>query len=82
LEEVVSKAIAVCPFSKVPCRECAIYRGRHIEMCAAARKREGADSERPRVKSSEVFTCWEFPDIEESPGRMVNIEDFIERRGL
>jgi hypothetical protein len=38
--------------------------------------------ERPRVKSSAVFTCWDFPDIGESPGRMVNIEDFIERRGI
>jgi len=79
---VSSKAIVVCPFSKVPCRECAIYRGRHMELCARFRNQGGADAERPRVKSSAVFTCWEFPDIEESPDRMVNIEDFIERRGL
>ncbi len=78
-----SKAVGVCPFSKIPCRECAIYRGRHMEMCGASRNREGADAERPRVKSSAPFTCWEFPtDIGDGPGVMVNIEDFIERRGL
>ena len=47
------------------------------------RNREEADAERPRVKSSAVFTYWEFPtDIGDSPGTMVNIEDFIERRGI
>ncbi|MGA3173025.1 MAG: hypothetical protein ABSE25_01205 [Syntrophorhabdales bacterium] len=79
----MSKTIIVCPFSKAACRECAIYRGRHVELCAASRRpANGTNVERPRVKSSAVFTCWDFPDIGESPGRMVNIEDFIERRGI
>jgi hypothetical protein len=42
----------------------------------------GAKVDRPKAKSSAVFTCWEFPDIPDSPNCMVNIEDFIERRGI
>jgi hypothetical protein len=79
----MSKIITVCPFSKRACRECAIYRGRHVELCAASRHRtDETGGKRPKVRSSAVFTCWEFPDVPDSPGRMVNIEDFIERRGI
>jgi len=72
----------VCPFSKMACRECAIYRGRHVELCGARFRQSGAKVDRPRARSSAVFTCWEFPDIPDSPKCMVNIEDFIERRGI
>jgi len=79
----MSRNTTVCPFSKMICRECAIYRGRHVELCAASKNRaSGKATEKPRRGSSAVFTCWEFPDIPDSPGRMVNIEDFIERRGV
>jgi hypothetical protein len=79
----MSKTITVCPFSKMVCRECAIYRGRHVELCAASRQRtNGTSAKRPEKRSSAALTCWEFPDIPDSPGRMVNIEDFIERRGM
>ncbi len=78
----MSSTITVCPFSKMACRECAVYRGRHVELCSARFRLSGAKVDRPRAKSSAVFTCWEFPDIPDSPNRMVNIEDFIERRGI
>ena len=79
----MSGTITVCPFSKTACKECAIYRGRHVELCSGARFRvSGAKVDRPKAKSSAVFTCWEFPDIPDSPNCMVNIEDFIERRGI
>ena len=79
----MSRTITVCPFSKMVCRECAIYRGRHVELCAASRQRQREQVRRGQgLRSSAVFTCWEFPDIPDSPGRMVNIEDFIERRGI
>ncbi len=29
-----------------------------------------------------MLTCWEFPDIPDNPNVMVDIEDFIERRGI
>jgi hypothetical protein len=72
----------MCPFSKMACRECAVYRGRHVDLCSARLRLKGAKVDRPRAKSSAVFTCWEFPDIPDSPKCMVNIEDFIERRGI
>lgn len=76
----MSKAAARCPFSKMMCRECAVYRGRHVELCSF--RANGAKVDRPKAEGSGVFTCWEFPDITGSPNIMVNIEDFIERRGL
>jgi hypothetical protein len=72
----------MCPFSKMACRECAVYRGRHVDLCSARLRLKGAKVDRPRAKGSAVFTCWEFPDIPDSPKCMVNIEDFIERRGI
>ncbi|MGD0229915.1 MAG: hypothetical protein ABSC19_06080 [Syntrophorhabdales bacterium] len=82
--KTVTKTITVCPFSKLECRECAIYRGRHVEMCSAARHRSnGASADRRKeVQSCAVFTHWDFPEIPDSPNIMVNIEDFIDRSGL
>jgi hypothetical protein len=78
-----SKAITVCPFSKVACRECAIYRGRHFELCGAASHHPRKDkADRHTVESSKVFSHWDFPDLPENSNIMVDIEDFIERRGI
>jgi hypothetical protein len=77
------KDVTVCPFSRTVCRECAIYRGRHFELCAChnyrLRETKGA---RTKAWSSEVFTKWEMPDIPDGANIMVDIEDFIERRGI
>ncbi len=78
----MSKIITVCPFSKVMCRECAIYRGRHRDMCAVSRYRQSYPDLKKRAKGSELFTKWEMPDIPDNPNVMVDIEDFIERRGI
>ncbi len=77
------KDVAVCPFSRSVCRECAIYRGRHFELCAIhnyrLRETKGTQA---RAWSSEVFIKWEMPDIPDGANIMVDIEDFIERRGI
>ena len=78
----MSSTITMCPFSKMACRECAVYRGRHVDLCSARLRLKGAKVDRSRATSSAVFTCWEFPDIPDNPKCMVNIEDFIERRGI
>lgn len=83
MSKTITRTITVCPFSKMACRECAIYRGRHVDLCGASKRgSNGTSVERQRVKSSAVLTCWEFPDVGEPAGAMVNIEDFIERRGI
>jgi hypothetical protein len=64
------------------CRECAIYRGRHVELCGAHFRLNGVKVDRPKATSSAVFAGWEFPDIPDGLNCMVNIEDFIERRGI
>jgi hypothetical protein len=76
----MSKTATRCPFSKMMCRECAIYRGRHVELCSV--RANGTKADRPKAQGSAVFTCWEIPDIPDSPDTMVNIEDFLERRGI
>ena len=77
------KDVTVCPFSRTVCRQCAIYRGRHFELCAChnyrLRETKGA---RTKAWSSEVFTKWEMPEIPDGANIMVDIEDFIERRGI
>lgn len=79
----MSKDVTVCPFSRTVCRECAVFRGRHLELCAFHNYRL-RETKGTHVKSwsSEVFTKWEMPDLPDSPNIMVDIEDFIERRGI
>jgi hypothetical protein len=86
----VRKPKLVCPFSRKACKECGIFRGRHLGLCyfpayqgRIANKEEilatGQVIEKP--KPAQSSTKFELPDIPESSTRMVNIEDFIERRG-
>ncbi len=86
----MSKVKVLCPFSRKPCRECGIFRGRHSGLCyfpahegrilnREELEAKGEKIEKPKaVKSDPRF---EFPEIPDSPGRLVDIEDFIERRG-
>ncbi len=73
----VSKA-RVCPFSNGSCRECPIYRGRHSELCVAARYLGKT------VKKSKLeYQCskLEFPfpeDVECNDIRLKNIEDRVQ----
>jgi len=79
----MSTIVAVCPFSKTVCRECAIYRGRHVELCTFSRNRSnGTKTDKAKARGDEVFTKWEMPDLADCSTMMVNIEDFIERRGI
>ena len=79
----MAKDVTVCPFSRGVCRECAVFRGRHLELCAfhnyRLRETKGIQT---KAWSSEVFTKWEMPDIPDGPNIVVDIEDFIERRGI
>jgi len=67
------KGLSVCPFSGMSCRECPIYRGRHSQLCTAARYRNG-------VKPKPTYGCanlkFEFPDeLIYSETRLKNLED-------
>jgi len=78
-----AKDVTVCPFSRTVCRECAIYRGRHFELCACHNYRlRETKGVRTKAWSSEVFIKWEMPEIPDGANIMVDIEDFIERRGI
>ncbi len=79
----MSKEAAVCPFSRRMCRECAVYRGRHFELCSLHNFRlKEAKAAKAKAWSEEVFTKWEMPEIPDGTNIMVDIEDFIERRGI
>ena len=73
--------VTVCPFSRTICRECAIYRGRHFELCAAhnyrLRTTKGTNT---KAWQTEVFSKWDMPDIPDGANIMVDIEDFIEEK--
>ena len=79
----MSKEAAVCPFSRGVCKECAVYWGRHFELCSLRnfRLRE-VRAAKAKAWSCEVFSKWEMPDIPDGSNIMVDIEDFIERRGI
>ncbi len=76
-----SRDVTVCPFSRTVCRECAIYRGRHFELCASHNYRlKATKGVQTKAWSTEVFTKWEMPEIPDGANIMVDIEDFIERK--
>ncbi len=75
--------VTVCPFSRKVCKECAIYRGRHFELCAAHNYRLRAmKGKRTKALNAEVFAKWEMPDIPDGENIMADIEDFIENKDV
>jgi hypothetical protein len=79
----MSKEAAVCPFSRKMCKECAVYWGRHFELCSLRNVRlKVARAAKAKAWSEEVFTKWDMPEIPDGANIMVDIEDFIERRGI
>ena len=82
----MTKSAIVCPFSKAACRECGVYRGRHIEFCIHPKYRLGGRrSDKPRGLTNEVATGWDSPELAEFPAVLADIEDsydeYLERRG-
>jgi hypothetical protein len=78
-----SQDITVCPFSRTVCRECAIYRGRHFELCAAHNYRlKATKGTYTKARNVEVFTKWEMPEIPDGANIIVDIEDFIEKKEI
>jgi hypothetical protein len=77
------KEAAVCPFSHRMCKECAIYWGRHFELCSMrnVHLRE-IRAAKAKAWSNEVFSKWEMPDLPDNSNIMTDIEDLIERRGI
>lgn len=69
-------ALKACPFSGRLCRECPIYLGRHAEICAAARYRDGR---RPKLTYGCTHLKFEFPeDVSCSAVRLKDLEDLEE----
>jgi hypothetical protein len=68
-----------CPFSKGKCIECAIYRGRHAEICFATGYHGGEfkslmeKKEKPRNGGTNVK--FEFPDIPDCSKRLKDVEN-------
>lgn len=79
----MSREAGICPFSGKTCRECAIYWGRHFELCASNNYRlKETRAAKAKAWSCEVFTKWEMPETPDGANVMVDIEDLIERRGI
>jgi hypothetical protein len=87
-EEIVAtvmtpKETAVCPFSGRMCKECAVYRGRHFELCASrnVRLRE-TRAAKANAWNDYRSTKWEMPEIPEGVKIIVDIENFVEKRDV
>ena len=80
----MSKEAAVCPFSRRMCKECADLLGQAFRALLVSQlSTEGKqERQRQRLGADEVFTKWEMPEIPDGANIMVDIEDFIERRGI
>jgi hypothetical protein len=83
VEEVMAKEAAVCPFSRKKCKECAVYFGRHFELCSTSNYhlRETRHA-KAKAWNNDVSTNWELPEIPDDSNTMVNIEDFCQAQDL
>jgi hypothetical protein len=79
----------VCPFSKKACKECGIFRGRHVSLCHYPQYQEhlwnrgdliagGQTVKKPITTNGSIWS--EFPELPEKPAWLANIEDCTERR--
>lgn len=84
LKTKASKETTTCPFSGGPCRQCAIYRGRHYELCAL----HNDNVKKIRAAKAKAWTDpasvkW---GVEEIPRgleiKIVNVENIVEKRDL
>lgn len=53
----------VCPFSKQSCRECPIFRGRHIRLCFYRKNADTACESPVDTWEPGRGTRWELPEI-------------------
>lgn len=86
----MQKFKVLCPFSRKACRECGIFRGRHLGLCyfpahqdRILNKEElaakGQKIEKPKPANGN--TRFDFPELPENPKWLANLEDLFERRG-
>jgi hypothetical protein len=80
-EEVsVAKTAMICPFSKIRCKECAVYRGRHVALCSAAGYRGDPlwTVRESRLKPTNGSTNFKIdvPDLPDCSMRLKDVEDF------
>jgi hypothetical protein len=82
----MSRREMLCPFSGQLCRECPVYRGRHLNLCYATRDGGGGwgSSQTTGCKlqsRADDFEQWKLLkqlDIPMSPKWLANLEDNVE----
>jgi len=83
----VAKALMVCPFSRQQCRECALFRGRHFNLCLSPRyshlfsdwSQTAGVGPRANKRNSPIKKP---PELPESPRWLANVEELVERSEL
>ena len=79
----------VCPFSRKTCRECGIFRGRHLSTSNYPPNQEHQWIRDDLIVSRQAIQKplstndsirFEFPELPEKPTWLANLEDCSERR--
>jgi hypothetical protein len=69
----MAKQFMTCPFSKGKCIECAIYRGRHSEVCFASGYHggdfKGLMQRKAKPKNGCTDVKLEFPDLTDTSSK-------------
>lgn len=78
----MSHQFMTCPFSKGKCIECAIYRGRHAEVCFASGYHGGEFKNLMQKKEKTKIGCAdvkiEFPDLSDTSSKWIkDVEDCV-----
>ena len=79
----------VCPFSRKACRECGIFRGRHLSLCHYPQNQDHQWIKEDLIATNQMVRKpmstngsirFEFPELPENPTWLANLEDCTERR--
>jgi hypothetical protein len=73
-----SPEATLCPFSRTLCKQCAVYRGRHFELCALH------DVRLKEIREARAWTDHqstpEMPEIPQGVRIIVDPKNFVENR--
>lgn len=85
------KLRTVCPFSRKACRECGIFRGRHLSLCHYPQYQEHQWNRQECIAGRQTVEKplsnhggirFAFPELPEKPDWLSNLEDCTERRDV
>ena len=79
-----SSEAVLCPFSGKLCKQCAVYRGRHFQLCAEHNAALSANLKEVRAARASAWTehpstVWDMPVLRDGARVIADPENLVDR---